>query len=262
MAKKKYLKGNDSEIDAEAEPSANTNSSKPENKIEKELEAFLKPLHIMDFFFFCAKYKIRKGKIVPNTTIYNVLSFFYTFLLMVSCGYFIFASPFKIHIEGYKYFLQWSRVIFYFFLFTSTFLNCFINIFRSNRIVLFILKMQNVYKILKMTEDIKSLVFSNWCHVVILHVYHVVWVSYAYFYYSALGAGNNITSYCWAAVDTNLLYAIQTVKLLIVPLQNWVRKIKLTRCDEEESWSSMLVVYKDFLEAYEIFEETFQFSVL
>ncbi|KAH9644375.1 hypothetical protein HF086_006403 [Spodoptera exigua] len=115
---------------------------------------------------------------------------------------------------------------------------------------------------LDMTKDIKNLAFSNWCHVVTLHVYHVSWIIYAYFFFTPLTAANNLTGYCWAALDINLLYAIRTMKLLILPLQHWVKQINLIRFDDEESWNSMLIVHKDLLSAYGTFEETFQILIV
>lgn len=259
IKKKKHYKENIFEFDNEV---VQINNPKLDNRLEKYLESVLKPLNFMETFFFCRKYNIRNGKITPNSVFYNALSVTFSFLLMLACGYYIFTSPFTIQMEGYQYFLQWCRIIFFCLLFTSTFLNCSVNNLRSNKICLLVLKLQNVYKVLKMSDDIKSLAFSNWCYIVILHVFHVSWVFYACFFFTAMGAGNNLTGYCWSALDTNLLYAIRTMKLLTLPLQQWVKQINLTPFHEEESWTSMLKAYKDILEAYGIFEETFEILVL
>ncbi|KAF9405274.1 hypothetical protein HW555_013927, partial [Spodoptera exigua] len=121
---------------------------------------------------------------------------------------------------------------------------------------------RNVRSVLKILGAVKEFRFSNWCHIVTLHMCHICWMLYSYFCFSSMGAGYNITSYCWAAIDINMMYALRTIKLLTLPLQHWVRRIKLMSFDEEESWTNMLNVYKDILEAYGIFEDTFQHMIV
>lgn len=232
------------------------------NKLEKELEAVLKPLNVIEIFFFCRKYKICNGRITPNSTLYSIISVIFTFVLLIFCGYYMFGSSFTNQLKGFEYFVHCCKLIFYCFLFISFLLNCFINIFHGNRIICFILKLQNVYKILKMFANVKSLTFSNWCYIVVLHAYHCFWILSSYICFVNQDAGYYIISYFWAILDTHLLYAFRLMKLLILPLENLVKIIKLTRFDEEESLTNMLEMYKDLLEAYRIFEEAFEILVL
>ncbi|KAF9406763.1 hypothetical protein HW555_012971 [Spodoptera exigua] len=122
--------------------------------------------------------------------------------------------------------------------------------------------MQTVYKLLKITEEIQCLAFANWCSIVALHAYHISWILFSYFLFPTIGSAYNVTSYCCTILDTNLLYAIRTMKLLILPLEKMVRHIKSTRFDEEESWDNMLKVYKDILEAYGMFEKKFEILIV
>lgn len=261
-AKNKYLKENVLHVDVETLPSIHIINLKPHIKLGKELEAVLKPLNVMDVLFLCTKYKLRKGKLIPHSSFYNVLSISFTFLLMLASCYIIFTSSLTVQMKSCPYCLQFIRIIFYSLLAIGAFLNCYINIFRSKNMFLFLLKIKHVYKTLKMFKDIKSLAFSNWCYVVILQVYHLHWIVYSCFCYTPLSVGNNVTGLFWIVLDAALLYAIRIMRLLTLPLEKWVKEIKLIRFDDEESWTKMLEVYKDLLEAYGIFEETFETLVL
>ena len=245
--------------------SSKNKSSLPRYVIEKDLQSVLKPFNAMEALFFCAKYRIRDNIITTNHYLYSILSVFVTSILSCYRYYQFFGFSSIFDFEGFQLWPRSHLVFIYFLFVTGSFSSCCTNIFLESKNILFVIKIQDVYRVFHDTGSFKHFVVPNWIYVITINVYQIVWILYSYYVFDFVVNNFNLSSYFWIVHDIHLLYAATTLKLMTTLLKAWIKHVQKLGCVEnaehERCWNTMYQAYVNILDASKIFETTFHHMV-
>ena len=242
-----------------------TSSSLPRHVIEKDLQSVLKPFNVMEALFFSAKYRIRDNIIMTNHYLYSILSMFVTSILVCYCYYDWFGFTCVFDYEGFQLLQRFNLVLIYFLLVIGSFSSCYTNIFLESKNILFVIKIQDVYRVLRDTGSFKHFVIPNWIYVITINVYQIVWLFYTYYYFDFTTSGFKFSPYFWIIHDIHLLYISTTLKLMTTLLKAWIENIQkpgsVENSEHDCYWNTMYQAYLNILDASKLFETTLHHSV-
>lgn len=246
-------------LETESTTESSVSVPAPENLLEKDLQSALKPLNLMLAMFFLAKYKIRENMISTNRAIYDVISV--VAALTILCGHFCLTlGTFSTKLDGFEFILHLTKWNAFLLFILFSLLSCYTNIIEKDSNVLFVTRIQDVYRILKIYESFQHFILPNWVCVIALNCYHISWMVYNYFLFRPLGIANTFASYCFICVDMYILYASRLMKLMLNPLQDWIKNVQMSEFVKNSLndfyWKTMFEVYMKIIDAYKLFEKT------
>lgn len=244
------------------------------NRLNDDLQSFLKPLELTQLTMMQMKYTIRDNYITPNSYSYNIISFIIRILFLMSVNYgyayqvMLKTNNLNIWTTGVPAFLV-GEIILNFNLICL----CILNVKHSQlnvQLIVHIQESKNAIKYLK--SDIKDLIICNWIYILI-----------AYFMSSIIGIGwfifkMNIYmimhAYCWVFFDVSAIYAVCIIKLLKRCLIDWLKEMKYrTEMSVEDfletedleyirsHWKELQDGFENLSKAYKIYGKVFSMVV-
>ncbi|PZC77050.1 hypothetical protein B5X24_HaOG200699 [Helicoverpa armigera] len=243
-------------------------NSNDRNVIGKDAQAWLKPWNLMDALFICSKFKIKDNVISSNSLFYNIMSITSCLVLVLIYFYCIFKDCFHIAWEG----LLLAKYVHYCFEYLvyviGVIIAYFFNIKNRHSNVVFALKIQRICEIFKIHgKSLKSLIVLNWVLVIVLNSYQVFWVFFFYYAFSRYGfpIEELVPNYFNIQFDVNAVHTSRIMKLMWQTLRTWLEGLQNVYIVEDEDvehyWRKIIAVYKEIIEAYDIFRKSFQVLV-
>ncbi|KAF9412170.1 hypothetical protein HW555_009243 [Spodoptera exigua] len=144
------------------------------------------------------------------------------------------------------------------------FVNFFINIQQKYNNVLYVLKIQNVHKILKLDETcFKRSIIYSWVCVIAINCFHICWTLIYYFCFNDIDILNTLAAYANIRFDVNLIYATWCLRLMTESLKFWTYGLQNSAytndaLDNKHWYNTMFGCYVDITENFQIVEKTFQ----
>ncbi|KAF9797788.1 hypothetical protein SFRURICE_017983 [Spodoptera frugiperda] len=224
--------------------------------IDREVQAILRPLNLMQHITFGPKYRIKNNYIFPNNLLTNVLSLAAKIVFIFSYTYCVyFGSTYAERISQPITFLDFLRFydcLFYCIGFALTFV---IQVTQGKNSILFVLLFQEVHRFLNNKISIKQTVSSIWIVVILtslfVPVYFIVFCVLVNFPFYFI-----IPSHFLAAFDFNMVYATQVMKLLTNKVDLWVSQVKygdkLESRHRGDYWRKLFQTYVDIMKCYDI----------
>uniref|UniRef100_A0A2H1WBG5 Gustatory receptor n=1 Tax=Spodoptera frugiperda TaxID=7108 RepID=A0A2H1WBG5_SPOFR len=241
---------NESEVDAQQN-----------NIIEPYLESILRPLNIIQNVFFCAKYRIKDHVIKPISRLYSAVSVIFYFLIKVYLYSSIFLTQNISGVDDFEYFFL---NIYHFVIFSiGGLINVVVNIKQKYNNVLYVLKIQNVHRILKLDERCYNrTIISNWVCVLAINCFHIIWTFIYFFAFDDIDILNIMSGYMCIRFDFNGIYATRCLRLITESLKNWRRDLQMCAYTidsrDESYWDAMFGCFIDITEVFQLIEKTFE----
>lgn len=218
-----------------------------DNIIEKDLQSLLKPLNLIQNLFLCAKYKIKDGRIYPNTMLYKLVSSFGTAIILVINNYSVFDS------------LLWD-IIYTFLVFLGFILNCYFCLAKSQDNVALILKIQHVLRAQRKATFFRQYSIYTWFCVVASQTFAVLTIVVYVFVLPELDLYELGRTYIVSCLDVNALYASILIKIVCESLKTWLEDVQRAEESEDENndWDNIFHTFLEINEAYQLIVKTFQ----
>ncbi|PZC77074.1 hypothetical protein B5X24_HaOG200724 [Helicoverpa armigera] len=232
--------------------------------IEKDVQSLFKPFNIMFALFFCSKYRIRNDVIHTNSLFYKVVSGICCLAIFIGYCISVFIKIFTIHLEGINYSKFCYNITVCALFFSGYTLIYYTHVIESNRNVLLMYKIQNIYKIVKTRGVfVKNFIKYNWIGVAVVALYQLLWILFFtiafasnYEYYEV------IANYVYVIFDLTGLYCVRIMRIIREPLRLWLDDVKNVQHVDHEGkasfWNKMLRIYLETLDAYQVAARTIQ----
>ena len=235
-----------------------------ENVVDKYIQSIVKPMNIMDALFVCAKYSIRDDVITPNSRRYSAMSVSAAIILTVIVYIMFFMSPNTTGLDVLNYyFINIYDIILYF---CGFFLDALTKIGQRLNNVAFVLKIQNVHRILNLNgSSFNCFIITNWACVIAINCFHLSWMCMYFFTFYKIGVANILTSYICIRFDMNIICAARNLKLLNKTLNSWMTELCranfVNDAADDQYWEIIFQSYVDITQTFEIHEKSFHRQV-
>lgn len=236
------------------------------NSIDKEIQAMLRPLNLMQSILLSPKYCIKKNLIIPN----SLFATFVSLLGLICIIYFYFYR--LVHQYSDKELRQYLNIAYitscfdtwYYCL--SLFLSSIIIIVQVKYNIKFVLTFQIVHKLLYDKKKFNLFTVGNWVYVLcIFGFYSILAIIWIMFY-------KNFPLYNWIAglflirFDANIIYSIRCIQSLKDKMNLWNEELlnqSLTnRFCYKTYCKNMFVAYTNIIECYNIYKTTNKLMVI
>ncbi|PZC77047.1 hypothetical protein B5X24_HaOG200696 [Helicoverpa armigera] len=235
--------------------------SKPVMKklIDKDLQSMLLPINLMQNILLSPQYRIKDNLIKTNTL---------TAILVSFCGVMISIFAFLLRIcltsEAIKQYYSSLYIVskIELVLYSTGFIINYISVLRSNKNVLFILKVQDIHRFVNDGIYLKRLIVCNWISVILIFSFDFTIIIYAWVKLE-LRFYNLICGVSVICFDINFIYAIIFLKLLRNQAELWNIRLKnfSGQSNGESVCRSMFEAYDNILKCYEMYKDYFQQNV-
>lgn len=230
-----------------------------ENVVDKYLQSIFKPMNIMEALFVCTKYRIRDNVITPNSNLYCVMSVCATIILTAINYVMFFMTPNRTGLEVFEYFFL--NIFDFILYFIGGFLDVLTKIGQRFNNVSFVLKIQNVHRILNLNGGSFSyFTMFNWACVIAINCFHFVWTWMYFFIFYEVGLANIISSYTCIRFDMNMICATRNLMLVNRTFKLWMAELRrsgfVSGVSDDRYWDSMFESYVDTLETFQILEKS------
>lgn len=235
------------------------------NFIDKDVQALLLPLNLMQNILGYPKYRIVNNVITPNSRFISLLSLCVTLL---SISLFFYRSFHRIYtgkINSNLAAASTSSLITDFvipsFGVIITFWSCF---FQSDCNILFVLKFLGIHRLLNDKGASKRFIVCNWIIFFSIFIYSILFIAIVNIQFR-LPLYNVVCGFAAVCFDTDIIYAIRIIMLLKDKVVLWNSQVKNIRnmedSDKEYYCQTFFQTYIDILECYDIYRICFQQQV-
>ncbi|XP_047035444.1 uncharacterized protein LOC124641418 [Helicoverpa zea] len=200
---------------------------------------------------------------------YNIISVTTCLVLVLIYFYCIFKDCFHIAWEGLLLAKYVNYCFGYLVYVVGVIIAYFFNIKNRHSNVVFALKIQRICEIFKIHgKSLKSLIVINWVLVIVLNSYQIFWVFFFYYAFSRYGfpIEELVPNYFHIQFDVNAVHTSRIMKLMWQTLRTWLEGLQNVYIVEDEDvehyWRNIIAVYKEIIEAYDIFRKSFQVLIL
>lgn len=229
------------------------------NDLDKNLQAFLKPLELIQLAMFQRKYRIRDNFITPNGNVVNSISFcvtfFYIIITLMNIDFFNeqgFQNDFLLHVGPQLYYFMGSIVFICL---------CFANVINSDNNVKLILNIQTAKRVNKHCNDgMNRLIIENriMCGISLIFVILVAITSYLCLNYKITTVIDQVHKFHY---DANIMYACRMVKLIRKSFVLWLKEMKIRMKLKSNSLIKMEVAFSNLIQAFRMYQKVFAIPV-
>lgn len=219
-------------------------------RIQEDLEP-MKPFHIADALYVCAKYKINNGKITANSFRYDIAS---VFVCLIFLSVFVYSklnlkSPVVVNIAHIT------------LVCLGYFVNYCNNIIQKHKNVLLAFKTQRLQSFFNDSAFIKRFTTHNWSCVILSFLFYTFINLYSFIIFGVRDIFELFMNYCIPLICLRVLQAAGLMKFLSECLKFWledVRKLDFSvQWTNKHDWDKMFEVYVDIFKVYKLTEETY-----
>ncbi|CAH0596867.1 unnamed protein product [Chrysodeixis includens] len=232
------------------------------NSIDKDVKTMFLPITLLQSLVLCPKYYIKNNHIYPNDFINKCKTCILSFTLFALKIYRLY------EILGDEFFMKYTTTtIFYFALYLDeSFSYCIyivlyiITSLKSRQFVLFVLKFQKIYRLLKNGLKVSHII-NSWFYCSLLVFYHlIIGIIYSF----ALNVQWHVSVCLFAHIchDANIIYAIVSIKLLTENVVQWNIQVSQRDGFREINCQILLQTYVEILECFDTFKNCFQIPAL
>lgn len=222
-----------------------------DNKIDKDVQSMLQPLNLMNNILLFPKYRIKNNFINSNSFISYTVTLCY---IIISSAVFIYRI-YVIHSNEFvRKFMNTIYLCSYFDFFAfsvGAIMNLIINVLQTKIFILFVLKIQDIHRVLNDTK-FKHFSIRNWISVIYMLCSHICLLIFCHIQL-------NVPSYefcCGVATmifDVNVMYAIRLIELLRIKMDLWNIQAKRLKQMDENDCKIMFKAYANILECYDMY---------
>ena len=235
-----------------------------DNFVDKDIQSMLLPLNLMQNMLFYPKYRIKDNFIYPNSMVLKLVSFCVMIFSITFYCYHIYDHHFNTNLRQYlniSYITSYFDLILYSIGFV---INYNINVLQTNANISFVMNIQKVHRFLNEKPLYKRFVIWNWISSMVIFGNFIFIIVYCYKIGESSIASclNSISLLC---LDLNYISAIRYIKLLSNKVDLWNNQTQiLQQMDHSEIeiyCKKMFQAYVNILESYEIYKNSFQYTV-
>ncbi|PZC79303.1 hypothetical protein B5X24_HaOG201000 [Helicoverpa armigera] len=241
------------------------NSRCPVNKVDKDLQSIFLPLNLLQILVLNPKFYIRKNLVKPNDCLQK---------LILMCGLVIFLSGYVYRVTeiilddnlkryGSINFLYYASYFDFVFYSSGFIMNVIIHCKQSSKMVTFVLIFQKIHVFLN-TGSIKRSVIRNWTNVTVIFVFYILVMLFSSLSIYNQASWNFALNLLYlASLDSNIIYAISLMRLLVDKLELWSVRVLMTSTDGNDVTYryQMFEAYKQILKCYDLCKDVFQQQV-
>lgn len=232
------------------------------NRLEKDIQKILYPMHLVLSFFFLSKYSVKDDYITPQGKKFYFVAFFcLSFLYGLSINRLFFGElEDTMGINNND--IVTITFAFFFIFFCAGFTILFIlNIVHRDININIILLIQNIYKDLNFSGSLSKVVRWNWITILSAIIMNI----FLNFLYSGIFNefkwDDLVLEMIFIAIDINLVHGILVILLLRKFLEKWIEDVLGNKNSGENTCIHLFGIYRNILEAYNIFKKIFQILV-
>ena len=232
--------------------------------VDKDVQALLFPLNLMQNIVIYPKYRIKNNFIYPNSRPAKFVSLCFMILSIFIFSYRVYELHVSLPVRSFiniAYITSYFDVIFYSIGFVINYVG---NVMRTKRNIMFVLKIQDVHRFLNNDIYFKRFTICNWTSAVVIFGSYVCIAAYIY---SEFDISASILFYGFTIIcfDLNIAYATRLIKLLQHKVDLWniqaQRLQQMDQRDNETCCKRMFQAYVNIIECYEIYKKSFQYMV-
>ncbi|KAF9799850.1 hypothetical protein SFRURICE_017084 [Spodoptera frugiperda] len=232
------------------------------NRIDKDVQSLLFPLHLMQTIVLNKQYYIKNNIIRPNNCFIKFVSLCSISFYIGICLYRTLEISLDPNLRRFVKikFLYFASICDFFFYSSGFILNFIRTCVKTNKMVLFVLTFQDVHRFLHREVSFKFTLVSIWMPVVLIFLFYcftLTFMSVTPFHIVFILV--NLIS-----LDANHVYFIVVTKLLTCKLELWNERLLfvLENGDDEVHSNEMFSAYKNILSCYEILRDVYQQPIL
>lgn len=224
------------------------------NLVDKDVQAMVTPLNIMQFLTLCSKYRIKDNFITPNCRVTNLVSLFGTLLYLAIIADHT-RSIYNRNTPTVFLITQWIDICIHVIGFVVNFVVC---VMCSDHNVMLVLSIQDVHRLLNDEVKCKSFNFWNWFLLFFLNIANMS--MFFYFNISTSTFSLDIEVMTLLVFDFNIIYAIRILRLLESKVVLWNIEVLKSQQTEEYNLKMFNILVKIY-ECYELYKACFEYLV-